>query len=192
LEFKEDFPPQTTDLAKEVAAFATSGGGKMLLGVADNGDLKGLPTEDGSARDAHVRRAQGIVSQVRPPVKAGYRLAEENGCFVLCIEVDAAQAHPIFYSEHRPYVRDGSISRPASPDEVQQIVWKHGSSEYHREAEGIRLRAMQDAVERTRKEHDQIQEQARLADERANEQIRLAAKANEELNRKLSRTLLGP
>ena len=70
LEFKEDFPAQGHDLAKEVAAFASSGGGRILLGVADDVRLVGLTAPDAAARDAHVRRAQGIVSSVRPTVKA--------------------------------------------------------------------------------------------------------------------------
>ncbi len=41
LEFKREFPKQATDLAKEIAAFATSNQGTILLGVSDSGDLVG-------------------------------------------------------------------------------------------------------------------------------------------------------
>ena len=39
LEFKEEMPNQISDLAKEIAAFATSNTGTILLGVEDNGTV---------------------------------------------------------------------------------------------------------------------------------------------------------
>jgi len=39
LEFKEAF---SDSLGKEICAFANSRGGKILLGVSDKGELKGL------------------------------------------------------------------------------------------------------------------------------------------------------
>lgn len=38
VEFKREFPQQVSDLAKEVAAFATSNTGTIFLGIDDNGD----------------------------------------------------------------------------------------------------------------------------------------------------------
>lgn len=44
LEFKES---PDKGLIEEVCAFANSGGGKILLGVADNGLIKGYPADNG-------------------------------------------------------------------------------------------------------------------------------------------------
>jgi predicted HTH transcriptional regulator len=56
-EFKREFPRQTTDLAKEIAALATSNGGVILLGVEGSGDLYGLPDADTpEQRGNHCKR----------------------------------------------------------------------------------------------------------------------------------------
>ena len=41
VEFKERFPDNVRDLAKEIAAFATSNDGTIILGVSDGGDIQG-------------------------------------------------------------------------------------------------------------------------------------------------------
>lgn len=42
VEFKRELPKQVRDLAKEIAAFASSSGGRLLLGVADDGSIPGV------------------------------------------------------------------------------------------------------------------------------------------------------
>jgi len=44
LEYMETFPGNTRELAKEIAAFATSNAGTILIGVSDSGELVGLPS----------------------------------------------------------------------------------------------------------------------------------------------------
>ena len=39
LDYKGKFPENTSDLAKEIAAFATSNQGTILIGVSDPGNL---------------------------------------------------------------------------------------------------------------------------------------------------------
>ena len=48
LEFKES---PDKGFIEEVCAFANSGGGKILLGVADNGLIKGYPADKGGQWD---------------------------------------------------------------------------------------------------------------------------------------------
>jgi ATP-dependent DNA helicase RecG len=139
LEFKRDFPPQVHDLAEVIAAFATSGGGRVLIGVEDDGNLHGIDAPDGSARDKIVQRAQGIVRAVRPDVKAAWVFGVEQGITVLCIHVPPQQ-EPVYYYDGRPYVRDDRVSRRATPEEVQALIWKHPSAEFARRAEELKLR----------------------------------------------------
>ncbi|AXB80068.1 helix-turn-helix domain-containing protein [Novosphingobium sp. P6W] len=42
VEFKREFPKHAGDLAKEIAAFATSNAGMILLGVEDSGEIIGI------------------------------------------------------------------------------------------------------------------------------------------------------
>lgn len=46
VEFKSDFPKQADDISKEMAALANSGGGILLMGVADDGSLPGILNPD--------------------------------------------------------------------------------------------------------------------------------------------------
>jgi predicted HTH transcriptional regulator len=179
LEFKREFPPQAHDLAQEVAAFATSGTGRILLGVADNGELVGLAADDGSAREKLRQRAQGIVRTIRPNVKAECLFALEAEKTILCILIPQ-QDEPVFYYEGRPYIRDGSSSRPATPEEVKDHVWKHPSSAYKLRMEEVRLQQTQAFIE-----------QNRLAAQRCDEQSRLANQRSDDLTKEISRRLIG-
>jgi len=143
-EFKEDFPEQTHILAKEIAAFATSGGGLILIGVRDDGTIRGL---DENQRDKLYHRAQGIAYQVQPKVECDISLCFDEQ-FILVVCVREKQSEPVFYYENRPYVRDGRSSRPATPDEVKELVWMHGSSEKRRKHEELMMRMAEDHHDR--------------------------------------------
>jgi predicted HTH transcriptional regulator len=163
-EFKVDFPQQAHTLAEVVAAFATSGGGKIFIGVDDDSNVVGL---DDTQTDKLFHRAQGIVAQVQPRVEAKITLAYDGG-FVLVIDVAANQPEPVYYYDQRPFVRDGRTSRRATPDEVKSRVWSHPSSAHRRELEAIeRERAKRDEDLRYQRavkhqeEMDQIREDGR-------------------------------
>jgi ATP-dependent DNA helicase RecG len=142
-EFKADFPPQAHELGKEVAAFATSGGGLILIGVDDNGNVVGL---NESERDQRRLRAQNIVSQVQPRPKLDVTPCFDGG-FILVICVRNDQDEPVYYYDHRPYVRDGSQSRPATPDEVKARVLDHPSAEYKKRMEDLKYEQAKSAAE---------------------------------------------
>jgi predicted HTH transcriptional regulator len=101
VEFKERFPDQAHRLAQEFAALATSGGGIVYIGINDNGDLVGIEASDGDARDNLIERAQGILSTIRPNVRADILFAVENATAVLAIRIPP-QDEPVFYYENRP------------------------------------------------------------------------------------------
>jgi predicted HTH transcriptional regulator len=179
LEYKREFPADARDLARDVAAFATCGVGRLLLGVADNGDLIGLAAEDGSARDKHMQRARGIIRTIEPAVKAQYLFAVEEEKTILCVLV-SNQDEPVYYYEGRPYIRDGSISRPASPEEAKEYVWKHPSSAHKRFLEQVNARQIEGFVE-----------DSRLHAARMDEQCRSAIQNNNEITKALNRRFLG-
>ncbi len=61
LEYIEALPQNTRELGKEIAAFATSNTGTILLGVSDFGDLIGLEgLESAEKRDQILQRVGGI------------------------------------------------------------------------------------------------------------------------------------
>ena len=61
IEFKESYPENASELSKEIAAFASSNAGKIIIGVADGGELVGLQAlETPAGRDQLARRIEGV------------------------------------------------------------------------------------------------------------------------------------
>lgn len=126
LEFKEIFPQNTRDLAKEIAAFATSNQGTILVGVSDSGDLVGIKgAEDQKERDSILKRLEGICrGTVKPAITPIAKFAYENESVVLVINVPHGK-QPVYYSGNTPYVRHLTESRPAEPHEVVDLISEH-------------------------------------------------------------------
>lgn len=130
VEFKREYPSNASELSKEIAAFASSNAGKIIIGVTDDGELVGLDDLDTPVgRDQLARRIEGLcTNNVKPAITPVIKYAQEDGKNVLVIEVPRGQ-QPIYYSHNRPYVRHHSTSRPAEPHEVIEriIEWYNRS-----------------------------------------------------------------
>lgn len=132
IEFKQEFPQQVSDLAKEIAAFATSNTGTLMIGVKDNGDLVGLEACGGAEgvqeRDRLLRRLEGIcIGSLKPAVTPRIAWAIESGQVVLVVTVPKG-SEPLYYSQGKPYLRHLTTSRPAEPHEVVELVKRHLAS----------------------------------------------------------------
>jgi ATP-dependent DNA helicase RecG len=123
MEFMESFPENMRGLGKEIAAFATSNQGLILIGVSDAGELMGLPGAETSAqRDQLVRRIEGSCrGTVRPAITPAVRFGVEDGKTVMAITVPRGN-QPVYYSNNVPYVRHITESRPAEPHEVLDLI----------------------------------------------------------------------
>jgi len=142
-DFKKEFPEQGHKLAKTIAAFASSGGGDIFIGVDDAGELVGIASANGAERDKQHERAHGIASSVSPVPAIEIKFAVEDGRTILIIHIVQQQAEPIYYYDGRPYIRDGRRARPAEPSEVKNRVWSHPSSEQKRDLEKLNLKSME-------------------------------------------------
>lgn len=123
LEYMKQFPDQAHELAKEIAAFATSNQGVILIGVGNDGSLIGLQDADTMlGRDRWMQRVQGICNgPVKPRVNANVAFAVESGKTVMVITVPRGN-RPLYYSRNIPYLRNVTESRPAEPDEVIDLI----------------------------------------------------------------------
>lgn len=122
VEFKRELPSQKRDLAKEVAAFASTEGGTILLGVNDDGTVVGVQGgQAASVRDELMARVVGICQQVEPPVLPRMAWASSGGRAVLCVQVEKG-AEPPYYVDGRPFIRHANVSRPANPAEVRALL----------------------------------------------------------------------
>jgi len=126
LEFKKEFPSNAQDLAKEIAAFATSNQGTILIGVSDEGDLVGISgAENPVDRDNLLKRLGGICSgTIKPAIIPFAKFACENDLIVLVINVPKGK-QPIYYKGNIPYVRHFTDSRPAQPHEVLELIGEY-------------------------------------------------------------------
>lgn len=123
LEYKQTFPENTRDLAKEIAAFATSNQGTILIGVSDSGDLIGInDAKRQEERDKLLKRLGGICrGTVKPAITPVAKFAVENELIVLVIIVPKGR-QPVYYSNDIPYVRHLTESRPAEPHEMLELI----------------------------------------------------------------------
>ena len=120
-DFKVTFPDQSHRLGKLIAAFATSGGGDIFIGVDDSGTIVGIDGDTADKRDDMIERGQNIARTVAPPPIVKFQYAIHEVKVVLVVRVGKQQA-PVYYHEQRPYVREGSQARPARPEEVVDLV----------------------------------------------------------------------
>ena len=129
VEFKEQYPSHGSDLSKEIAAFASSNPGRIIIGVADDGTLVGLDElKTAAGRDKLCRRIEGLcTNNVKPAITPVIKFAQEEGKSVLVIEVPRGQ-QPVYYSDNKPYIRHLSQSRPAEPHEVIERILEWSKS----------------------------------------------------------------
>jgi ATP-dependent DNA helicase RecG len=122
IEFMQSFPEQAHELAKEIAAFATSNAGTILIGVDDEGACVGISACSATERDLLRRRVEGICKgPVKPSITPTAAFARNGQQIVLMLTIPKG-SQPIYYSKHVPYVRHLTSSRPAEPHEVIELV----------------------------------------------------------------------
>jgi ATP-dependent DNA helicase RecG len=122
IEFMRSLPQQKHDLAKEIAAFATSNAGTILLGVDNEGTCVGIPANTVAERDVLLQRIEGICNgAVKPAITPTARFARAEQHTVLMLTIPKG-SQPIYYSNNIPYLRHLTSSRPAEPHEVIELV----------------------------------------------------------------------
>lgn len=119
-EFKAQVPRTASELATEVASFATSGGGMILIGVDDGGAVVGY--------EGNKERIEGIIQNVAPVPTATVDLVPYREKQIALVRV-LGGPEPLYFANDRPYLRQGTLSRPATPAEVMTIYrqyFQHG------------------------------------------------------------------
>jgi hypothetical protein len=131
VDFKREIPPAGNNdarkkLAREFAAFATEGGGTIYFGVTDAKDVVGVPeAETSNGRDEFRKRIDNMCrDNVKPAIEARVRFlsyVKPTGSVVVPAIVVPAGSEPVYYVDHRPYVRRGQSARLAEPHEVTAL-----------------------------------------------------------------------
>jgi ATP-dependent DNA helicase RecG len=114
LEYKEAF---SSSLARELVAFANSTGGKILLGVRDDGAVVG-------ARDTNELRAriEDLARNCDPPV----RVVTERVGDVVVLTVRESESKPVQCREGF-FWRQGAATQKLSRDEIREFFRSEGA-----------------------------------------------------------------
>lgn len=117
IEFMVKYPDNAHELGKEIAAFSTAKGGKIFLGVKDNGDIVGIKDADTpEGIDDLTKRIRGVMGKINPKVDISINIVSENEIHIAIITVRKG-IFPCYEYEGKAYIRELDASRPATYDE---------------------------------------------------------------------------
>ncbi len=129
-EFKREY---TDDLKYAVVAFANTDGGKIYIGIHDDGSVQGVQNTD----DTMLRITNMIRDAVRPDVTMFTECGTEeiDGKTVLVLNVQRGTARPYYLSGKgiRPesvYIRQGASSVPASETTILNMIKETSGDRY--------------------------------------------------------------
>ena len=142
IEFKTDVIDNRA-LARELVALANLQGGHVLLGVDDDGSVRGLSRSDpptaadgGETSRRSYRRLEEWVMQacrdkIRPEIIPYFEVLRDvvPGRDVAVVSINRGwSVHHVWHNQHRTYyVRVGSLSREASPEELARLFQQRGT-----------------------------------------------------------------
>ena len=119
IEFKSEAIPT---ICKTILAFANTNGGKLYIGLIDDGNLKKLSNMD----DVYTRITNTIRDSIVPDITMfiKYRL-DETGYIELDIAEGSAKPYYLKAKGLKPsgvFVRQGASSVPASQEQIRQLI----------------------------------------------------------------------
>lgn len=125
VEFKRD-DLENRALARELVAFANLAGGRVLLGVDDDESISGITRPN---LEEWVMTA--CRDKIRPEIIPYFEVVREvePGKDVAIVTVERGWAvHCLWHNNHRTYyIRVGSQSREASPEELERLFQQRGA-----------------------------------------------------------------
>jgi len=110
------------DIYKEIIAFANTDGGALHIGINDSGEAAPLLDVD----DTYTRITNGIRDAIAPDVTIFVKYTLEEGK-IIHVEIGEGSYKPYYLKSKgiKPsgvYVRQGSSSVPASPEQIRQMI----------------------------------------------------------------------
>lgn len=127
VEFKSKLPTKATDsirtALKAVPAFANGGGGVLIFGVDDDGQVLGI---EGDPVEATKRLTDLIHDNVHPVASPRIETHDVGGKAVLVVNVDSGASRPYAMFRNPPlfFARHGATTFPATREEIVQFaIW---------------------------------------------------------------------
>ena len=115
--------PENRKLARELSAFANlNGGGVILVGVSDSGELVGIP--DTEIDNLQLRVTNVAQSNCIPPPRIDCHVFEtphNSHQRIIVIQIHELDLKPCMM-ENQIFIRRGSSAIAANPDEVREMI----------------------------------------------------------------------
>ena len=106
----------TSNLGREICAFANATGGVILIGVDDDGEIVGI-----GKHNKIKSQVQSIARSAEPPIAVDV----ENIGEVLCITVPEQHSKPYSFSG-KFFIREGATSQQMARTEIREFFFKEG------------------------------------------------------------------
>ncbi len=118
----------TEDIKKEIIAFANTNGGKIYIGVKDDGNIIGIANPDND-----LQALTGMINEGIKPSLIEYtqiKIEQYDNKNVLIIEIQSSPNKPHYLADKglKPsgvYLRHGSSSIQASDEIIKKMIFEH-------------------------------------------------------------------
>lgn len=126
VEFKEDIPTDAGKLSKIIASFANTYGGKIFLGVDNEGNIKGFNDIDTPAgREALQKRIRGLVDRIHPKVNIRMDFYDDEQGLNIAVITVIRGTTPLHLVDDKVYIRVLEESRPATAEEIVNLATRN-------------------------------------------------------------------
>jgi ATP-dependent DNA helicase RecG len=128
LEFKRDLP-KNDQIIKTIIGFSNQSGGRLIVGVGDDGTIVGIPDKEAASAIEYLNRS--IYTSSTPPILPDVYTQTIEGKTLLIIEVSSGSNKPYFRKqdglEKGTYIRLGRSTVRATIDLIEELKWQaHG------------------------------------------------------------------
>jgi ATP-dependent DNA helicase RecG len=125
LELKRDLP-KNDQIVKTIIGFSNQNGGKLIVGVADDGTIVGVPEKEAASAIEYLNHF--IYTASTPPILPGVYTQTIEGKTLLIIEVSSGANKPYFRKqeglEKGTYIRLGRSTVRATMDLIEELKWQ--------------------------------------------------------------------
>jgi len=129
-EFKREF---TNEIKKTAVAFANTKGGKIYIGIEDDGTVSGVDDADGVIR----QMTDSLRDSIKPDITRFINIYAENieGKTVVVTQIERGVYVPYYIADKglKPsgvYIRVGSSSIPATEEHIRQMIKEADGERY--------------------------------------------------------------
>lgn len=131
LEFKSELP-KNKQIVKTIIGFCNQHGGKLILGVEDDGTICGLTENDAIKIMADLEKS--IYETTSPPIIPKVFLQRIDDKVLLVIEVSEGMNKPYYHYadglENGTYIRVGKSTIRASSEMIEELKWQSRGISY--------------------------------------------------------------